>query len=282
MYTHYVDEPEKGRGIAQLVRGVPANDCPDVRLTRVIGPMAIDTIDPFVLFEEVESEAVSGSYAALPHRGFESLCYIIEGGMRHSDNQGNDSVVEAGGAQWLTAARGVIQTDRPETDRGPFRGFRLWLNLPARRKWLRPSWRALTAADIPAVFLQDAEVRVLAGRFRNVIGPIAPRATRPFVADILLAPERDVTIPIPSGHSGFVYVFENAAAVGATLINAGQAGILNDTGSTLTLTSGAQGARALVVVGAPLGEPIVRYRQFVMNKLSEIKQALTDLENNRF
>jgi redox-sensitive bicupin YhaK (pirin superfamily) len=181
-------------------------------------------------------------------------------------------------------ARGIIHAERTQTDpvTGRGHGFRLWINLPASEKMLPPQWRAIDAADIPAVIFKDSEVRVLAGQYHGLQGPVAPPTTKPFIADVLLKPEGEVTLPIPVGHQGFVFAFQHGVAVADRLVNRGQAGILGDVGDTLTLTAGRDGGRVLVVTGAPLREPIARHGPFVMNTLDEIKQAFTDHQNGKF
>ncbi len=285
MFMSTVSNIPGPRAIARLLRGVPATDGAGVHISRIIGTMAFPDVDPFLLFDEVRMDgAPSGSFPETPHRGFESLAYVLEGRLSHSDTAGHAGEVTNGGVQWLTFARGLIHAEAtqadPDTRRG--HGFRLWINLPAREKMLPPQWRAIAAEDIPAVIFKDAEVRVLAGRYHGLEGPVAPPTTQPFIADITLKPDGEVTLPVPMGYRGFVYAFENDVAVGEILVNRGQAGILGNFGDSLTLTAGQSGGRVLLVTGAPLNEPVARHGPFVMNTLEEIKQAFTDHQNGRF
>ncbi len=285
MFMSSVSNPSGERLVAKLIRGVPASDGAGVRINRLIGTLAFPDVDPFLLFDEVHMDGASaGQFPETPHRGFESLAYVLEGRLTHSDTYGNAGDIVAGGVQWLNMASGVIHTERTQPDAETRRGhgFRLWINLPGSEKMLAPQWHAIAAEDIPAVIFKDAEVRVLAGRYHGLQGPVTPPTTRPFIADVLLKPDGEVTLPLPLGHQGFVFAFENGVAIGETLVNRGQAGILGDFGDRLTLSAGQAGARVLVVTGAPLREPIARHGTFVMNTLDEIKQAFTDYQNGKF
>ncbi len=284
MYMSSVSSVPGARTITQRLRGVPATDAAGVRISRIIGTMAFPDVDPFLLFDEVHmDETMTGGFPETPHRGFESVAYVLEGRLSHIDTLDNAGEVAGGGVQWLTMASGIVHTERtqPDAQTGRGHGFRLWINLPAREKMLEPQWRAIAPEDVPAVIFKDAEVRVLAGRYHGLLGPVAPPTTKPFIVDVTLQRDAEVTLPVPAGHQGFIYAFEHGVAVGETLINRGQAGILGDAGDTLTLTAGQSGARVLVVTGVPLGEPVARHGPFVMNTLEEIKQAFTDFQGGR-
>ncbi len=272
------------RRIDRKVSGMPANDGAGVKLNRVIGTSELDAVDPFLMLDEIVSSdprAYMAGFPSHPHRGFETITYVLEGRVRHRDNKGNEGVIEPGGAQWMTAGRGIVHSEMPEQANGGMHGFQLWLNLPARDKMSEPVWHDIPAADIPAVIFRNAEVRLLAGRYHGLKGPVTSPATQPFIADVSLATEAEVVLPIPEGHAGFVYVFEGGVAVGQTLINSGEAGILA-AGNAVTLVAGGAQARVLVVAGKPLNEPIVRYGPFVMNTHDEIKQALSDYRAGLF
>jgi len=285
MHMSSISQMPGERSVATLIRGVPAADATGVRINRLIGTLAFPDVDPILLFDEVHMDgSLSGAFPQTPHRGFESVAYVLEGQLTHRDSLGQAGEITSGGIQWLTMAGGIVHAEdtRPDpiTRRG--HGFRLWINLPAGEKALPPRWRSIAAADIPAVIFKEAEVRVVAGRYHGLEGPVAPPTTKPFIADVLLQPDGEITLPIPGGHQGFVYAFENGIAIGESLVNRGQAAILGHVGDRLTLTAGQKGGRALVVTGAPLGEPVVRHGPFVMNTLDEIKQALSDYENGKF
>jgi len=284
MYMSSVSSVPGARTIIQRLRGVPATDAAGVRISRIIGTLAFPDVDPFLLFDEVHMDGAVGGFPETPHRGFESLAYVLEGRLSHIDTLDNAGEVTGGGVQWLTMASGIVHAERtqPDIETGRGHGFRLWINLPAREKMLAPQWRAIAPEDIPAVIFKDAEVRVLAGRYHGLLGPVAPPTTKPFIADVTLQRDAEVTLPVPSGHQGFIYAFEHGVAVGETLVNRGQAGILGDTGDSVTLTAGESGARVLLVTGVPLGEPVVRHGPFVMNTIEEIKQAFNDHQNGKF
>jgi redox-sensitive bicupin YhaK (pirin superfamily) len=284
MFIASTPQVHMARRISRKVSGVPANDGAGVKLNRIIGAPEQGEADPFLLLDEIVSSdprAYAAGFPNHPHRGFETITYVLSGQVRHRDNQGNEGVVQAGGAQWMTAARGVVHSEMPEQTDGHMHGFQLWLNLPSYEKMLDPAWRDIPATDIPAVIFNNAEIRVLAGRYHGLKGPIASPTTQPFIADVELDPEAEVSLPIPENHAGFVYVFEGGVAVGQTLLNAGEAGFLTE-GNAVTLTAGANKARALVITARPLNEPVVRYGPFVMNTHEEIKQALSDYRAGLF
>ncbi len=273
------------RRIARRVSAVPASDGAGVRLNRVIGTAEISEVDPFLMLDELRTAdpaAYAGGFPEHPHRGFETVTYMLAGHLRHRDSHGHEGLLQAGDAQWMTAGRGIVHSETPEQNEGLLHGFQLWLNLPAAEKMLEPVWRDIPAIDIPAVIFKAAEVRVLAGRYHGLKGPIASPTTQPFIADVLLKPEAEVTLPIPEDHQGFVYVFEGGIAIGQALINPGQAGVLDMGGANVTLTAGATPGRALVVTGRPLNEPVVRHGAFVMNTEDEIRQAFTDYQAGLF
>ncbi len=169
----------------------------------------------------------------------------------------------------------------PEVVNGAVHGLQLWLNLPAAEKAQTPTYRDISATDIPAVIFPKAEVKVIAGRYHGLMGPVASPTTQPFIADVTLKAEGELTLPILDDHEGFIYVFDGGVAVEQTLVNAGQAGIL-EPGNLLNLTAGQAGARVLIVTAKPLNEPIARHGPFVMNTQAEIKQAFTDYQNGLF
>ncbi len=274
----------RARRVAKLVRAVSASDGAGIRLSRVIGTPAFDHYDPFLSFDDfysAEPVAFIDDFPEHPYRGLETVTYMIEGGMQHSDSKGRSGEIGPGGVHWMTAGRGVIHAETPVAQNGRVHGVQLWLNLPASDKFAEPQYRDIASEDVPAVIFNSAEVRVLAGRFHGLQGPVASSVTQPFIADVILASEGEVTITIPEDHQGFIYVFEGGVAVEHTLVNPGQAGLL-DAGNVLNLVAGRDGARALVATARPLNEPVVRQGPFVMNTQAEIKQAFTDYQNGLF
>jgi redox-sensitive bicupin YhaK (pirin superfamily) len=279
MFMSSQTQKHKARRIERVVRGIPSSENSGARLNRVIGTEALDQVDPFLLFEEMRSGAVFGDLVEHPCAGFEIITCVLQGAARHS-TAGKGGMIRAGGAQWLTGGRGVSQGLSLAGD-DAF-GFQLWLNLPAENKRQQAVARDIIAEDMPAVVFGKAEARVLAGRFQGLMGPIMSPPTQPFLIDVTLGGEGDITLPLAKVHQGFVYVFKGGVAVEQTLISAGQAGLLNADGDTLNLAAGQDGARALVATALPLNEPLVRYGPFVMNDHDGVKQAFTDYQNGLF
>jgi len=271
------------RAVVRVFRGMPASDGAGVRLTRVIGQPGLSELDPFLLLDEFRSDN-PGDYIAgfpeHPHRGFETVTYLIAGRVRHEDNKGHKGLLTAGSVQWMTAGRGIVHSEMPEQEHGLLQGFQLWVNLPRQSKMTAPRYQEYEPGDIPEARLADgAHARVIAGRFAGQQGPIDAAATEPIYLDLSLPPGSEVQVPIPRGHAGFAYVFEGAVRVGAggTAVPSGSLGVLSDGGS-LALRADGSGARLLVVAGKPLGEPVARYGPFVMNSQTEIQQAIRDFQ----
>jgi redox-sensitive bicupin YhaK (pirin superfamily) len=243
-------------------------------------------VDPFLMLDEFRSDEPTDYLAGFPdhpHRGFETITYMIAGRFRHKDNKGHEGVLETGGAQWMTAGRGIVHSEMPEQKEGLVAGFQLWLNLPAKDKMCAPSYRDLQPEDIPRADLGGgAEARVLAGRAFDLQGPIDGRDTEPVYVDVVLPAGTSATIPVPKGHHGFVYPFdgESIVAGGKTLVR-GELGVLTD-GDSIVLEATGGRARALLVAGKPLGEPIAQYGPFVMNTQGELEQAIVDFQSGKF
>ncbi len=284
MFMTTQPQQNRARRIARVVRAIPARADTNIGLNRVIGGEGLSDIDPFLAFDELTANStsvISGGFPSQTNRGFESITYIARGRQHYSDNTGREGSVEAGGVQWLTCGRGLVHSETPERVDGEIQAFQLWLNLPAAEKMQAPGYRAIDAVDIPAVIFPKAEVRVIAGQYHGLLGPVGPTATRPFIAEVILKPEGEVTLPMDESHDGFIYVYKGGTAVGQTLISRGQAGIL-DGGNVLNLAAGQDGARLLVLTARPLREPIVRHGPFVMTSQQDIKQAFTDYQNGLF
>jgi len=222
-----------------------------------------------------------------PHRGFETVTYMLDGHMRHEDSFGNRGDLGPGDVQWMTAAHGIIHSEMPQQTEGRMRGFQLWINLPAREKMKPAAYRDIPAADIPAVRLAGGgEVRVIAGEVElgdvTTVGPIQGITTAPVYLDVRLPARAEATIPLPATHNAFAYVYEGDAKVGddERPLPHRAAGLLT-AGDTVRLAAGADGARLLVLAGAPIGEPVVQYGPFVMNTREEIEQAIEDYQRGR-
>jgi quercetin 2,3-dioxygenase len=271
------------RAVTRVMPGMPASDGAGVRLTRVIGQPGLSELDPFLLLDEFRSDN-PGDYIAgfpeHPHRGFETVTYLIAGRVRHEDNKGHKGLLTAGSVQWMTAGRGIVHSEMPEQEQGLLQGFQLWVNLPRRSKMTPPRYQEYEPGDIPEAKLADGtRARIIAGRFAGRKGPIDAAATEPLYLDLSLALASEVQVPIPTGHAGFAYVFEGAARVGATgtAVPRSSLAVLGD-GGNLTLRADGSAARLLVVAGKPLGEPVARYGPFVMNTEAEIHQAVRDFQ----
>jgi redox-sensitive bicupin YhaK (pirin superfamily) len=233
------------------------------------------------MLDEIRSDEPNAYLAGFPnhpHRGFETVTYILAGRMRHRDNQGNEGVLEAGGGQWMTAARGIVHSEMPEQENGLLFGFQLWLNLPAKDKMQKPWYRDLTPSDVvEATPSNGVHVRLLAGSLFGRTGPIGDRFTEPLFADVALSAGARASLEVPAHLTGFVYVFEGEATIGGKKLGRGEAGVLGE-GATLESAT-ESGARFLLIAGKPLHEPIVQYGPFVMNTREEIAQAFVDFQS---
>jgi len=275
------------RNVVRVVRGRPTSDGAGVKLTRVIGHGELDTLDPFLMLDEFRSDSANdyiGGFPEHPHRGFETVTYMLAGRMRHGDNQGNSGLLTPGSVQWMTAGRGILHSEMPEQENGLMWGFQLWVNLPAKDKMTAPRYQDIAPESIPEISRNGASVRAIAGRFGDVEGPVAGIATQPLYLDIRLDKGATVTVPVPEGHNGFVYAYEGQLQVGtrasAPLIR-GDLGVLDD-GESVTLTAGKSAAKLILVAGKPLNEPVAKYGPFVMNTPQQIVQAVEDFRAGRF
>jgi redox-sensitive bicupin YhaK (pirin superfamily) len=274
------------RTVVRVVRGMPASDGAGVRLTRVIGQPSLSELDPFLLLDEFRSDN-PGDYIAgfpeHPHRGFETVTYLIAGRVRHEDNKGHKGLLTAGSVQWMTAGRGIVHSEMPEQEHGLLQGFQLWVNLPRRSKMTEPRYQEYEPGAIPEATLENgARARVIAGRFAGEQGPIDAAATGPLYLDVSLPAGSEVQVPIPASHAAFVYVFDGGATVGAsaTSVPKGTLAILG-VGGSVGLRADGSAARLLLVAGKPLGEPVARYGPFVMSTEAEIHQAVRDFQAGR-
>jgi quercetin 2,3-dioxygenase len=273
------------RQVTQLVRGQPTSDGAGVKLTRVIGTQSLPELDPFLLLDEFGSDDPSAYIAGFPnhpHRGFETVTYMLEGRMRHRDNKGNEGVLEPGSVQWMTAGRGIIHSEMPEQTHGRMRGFQLWVNLPAAQKMSPPRYQELdadrftTAQPAPGV-----RATIVAGTLGGVSGPVTGIAIDPLYADLRFEPRAAHEISIPSGHTAAIYAFDGAATVADAALPKGTLAALGD-GTHVRVAAGDAGAALLLIAGRPIGEPIARYGPFVMNTREEIAEAFADFQAGRF
>ena len=280
------------RTVVRRASGLPTSDGAGVRLTRVIGQPALGELDPFLLLDEFGTDRPEDYIAGFPdhpHRGFETVTYMLEGRMRHRDNHGHEGVLVPGAVQWMTAGRGIIHSEMPEQQAGRMRGFQLWINLPARDKMTAPRYQEFNPERIPAIEVTDARggyahVKVIAGRVGETIGPIVQPATEPLYLDVALGAGVGFEVDLPATHAAFVYVYDGAVRVGADAageIVAPELAVLGP-GERIALEGRADGSRAIIIAGRPLGEPMARHGPFVMNTRAEITQAFEDLRAGRF
>lgn len=277
------------RGVARLVRGMPTSDGAGVKLTRVIGQPQLADLDPFLMLDEFGTEN-PGDYIAgfpdHPHRGFETVTYMLDGRMRHRDNHGHEGVLTPGSVQWMTAGRGIVHSEMPEQQSGRMRGFQLWINLPAREKMTAPRYQEFAQQKIPRLALEGTRVKVIAGTVSGHTGPITQPATDPTYLDIELPPGAAFTHALPAGHAAFVYVYEGEARLGegesAATAHTHELAVLTDGDSIRLEGRGAAPARAILLAGRPLREPVAKYGPFVMNTREELTQAFEDFQNGRF
>lgn len=278
--------PLKSRGIEQLIQGIATTDGAGVKLTRVLTGKLQRRLDPFLMLDAFGSDDPDDYIAGFPdhpHRGFETVTYMLSGRMRHRDSAGHEGLLENGGVQWMTAGRGVIHSEIPEQENGVMEGFQLWLNLPSQDKMSEPWYRDFPNAAIPEyVTAGQVKVRVIAGSSNGVAGAVSRAATAPLFLDIHLPAGSSHTAALPATHNAFIYVYRGAVTVAGTLVASRCMGILDNApeadGVTLTAT---EAARLILVAGKPLREPIVQYGPFVMNTQQEIHQALDDFRNGR-
>ena len=282
-------ETATSRRVLKVARGVAASDGAGVRLTRVIGGPSVADLDPFLLLDEFRSDD-AGDYIAgfpnHPHRGFETVTYMLAGRMRHGDNQGNSGLLGPGSVQWMTAGRGIVHSEMPEQQDGLMWGFQLWVNLPARDKMTAPRYQDIAPEQIPEVTpAPGVRVRVIAGQVGATEGPVRGVATEPVYLDIALDGGARYEATLPAGHSAFGYVFEREVAIGpaddSVELVRGQLAVLG-AGERVELKGGPQGGRLILVAGRPLKEPVARYGPFVMNTDAEIRQAFVDFQSGRF
>lgn len=280
-------EQAAARRVVWSGQGMPASDGAGVQLIRVIGQPRLPDLDPFLMLDEFGTDDPSAYMAGFPdhpHRGFETVTYMLAGRMRHRDNKGHEGLLTPGSVQWMTAGRGIVHSEMPEQQEGLMQGFQLWINLPAKDKMCAPRYQEIDGPGIPTVSLgAGASAKLIAGSLAGVKGPVEPGATEPLYADLTLAPGATVIIPTPATHNGFVYVYEGAAEIGtpAQHLAASSVGVLS-TGDRVEIAGGPNGARLLVIAGKPLREPIAKYGPFVMNTEAELRQAVLDYQAGCF
>ncbi|HEY5635270.1 MAG TPA: pirin family protein [Burkholderiales bacterium] len=273
------------RNVMRVVRGQAASDGAGVRLNRVIGGPALPMLDPFLLLDEFRSDDAADYLAGFPdhpHRGFETVTYMLAGRMRHGDNQGNSGLLGPGSVQWMTAGRGIVHSEMPEQENGLMQGFQLWVNLPAKDKMTAPRYQDIAPERVPEVVAgPGATVRVIAGRFGAARGPVEAAATEPVYLDVRLDAGARLEVPLPAGYNAFAYVYDGRVDLAGSTVSKGDLAVLGE-GDAVALAAEAGAARLIVVAGRPLGEPVARHGPFVMNTREELHQAVRDYSEGRF
>ena len=257
-----------------------------VRLLRSIAPQVSNLFDPFLLFDHFAfndpKEGPLAGFPTHPHRGIETVTYMLSGQVRHRDSLGNHGVIEAGDVQWMTAGRGILHEEMPRLgEQNTIFGFQLWVNLPAAQKMSEPRYQEVKEEQIPVVQQPGVQVRVVAGTYNGIQGPVHEIAADPLYMDIQLEPHADFTHAVPKGHTVLVYIFDGSGSTQEEVLEAPLM-IHYDDGDSINIHSGAEGLRFMLMAGAPFKEPIVPYGPFVMNTREEIRQTLDELKNGTF
>ena len=273
------------RAVGRLVAGTATSDGAGVKLTRILHGALQKRLDPFLMLDAFGSDDPNDYIAGFPdhpHRGFETITYMLAGRMRHRDSAGHEGLLESGGVQWMTAGRGVIHSEIPQQEEGVMEGFQLWLNLPGRDKMQAPWYRDFGAADLPRFVGTGVTAIVIAGESHGVAGAVTREATAPLYLDLHFDAGARFEQALPPGHNAFVYVYRGEVAIAGRNVPAGRMAILaSDSGADGVILEAKQPARAILVAGRPLGEPIAQYGPFVMNTEQEIRQAVSDYRDGR-
>lgn len=276
------------REILTTTAGLPATDGDGVRMTRIIGTQELNVLDPFLLLDAFESDRPDdyiGGFPSHPHRGFETVTYLLAGRMRHKDSAGNEGVIEPGGVQWMTAGKGIVHSEMPEQEDGLLMGFQLWVNLPAAAKMVAPAYQEFPPADVPLEQRPDGTtIRVIAGTTsEGTRGPVENSHVSPIYMDVTLPAGESFEQAVEAGSNAFIFVIQGELHVGEKQKPLGQRilGIL-DEGDHVSVKTTDEAARFLLVAGQPLNEPIARGGPFVMNTREEIQQAFEDFQNGLF
>jgi redox-sensitive bicupin YhaK (pirin superfamily) len=272
------------RAVERLIQGRRVTDGAGVSINRVLTQDLQRRLDPFLMLDIFGSDKPDEYIAGFPdhpHRGFETITFMLEGRMRHRDSAGNEGLLENGGVQWMTAGRGVIHSEMPEQENGRMEGFQLWLNLPGRDKLCEPWYRDFAAADLPH-FVTDsgAKVQVIAGASHGVVGAVQREVTQVIYLDIELPAGASFSQPLPAVHNAFICAYRGKVSLGETALAHGEMAILANEGDGVALRSDT-GGKVILVAGRPLAEPIAQYGPFVMNTQAEIHQAIEDYRAGR-
>lgn len=281
------------RKVKQIIQPQMVIEGAGVRLLRSFGPSRDNLFDPFLLFDHFAfNDPIEGppvGFPTHPHRGIETVTYMLEGNVRHRDSLGNVGTIGPGDVQWMTSGRGIMHEEMPK--RGPsgvINGFQLWVNLPAAQKMSQPRYQEVIADSIPIFNNDGVMLRVVAGEYQGVSGPVTEIAARPLYMDVTLEPDSEIRFSVPGEHNAVAYVFEGEGLFGVGADGQGEyidslSMVVFDDGEMLAVQTGVgSSVRFMLMTGSPFGEPIVPYGPFVMNTQEEIQQAFIDLRNGTF
>jgi quercetin 2,3-dioxygenase len=278
------------RTLQSVIEAMPTSDGAGVRLRRSVGRSPAARLDPFLMLDHFSTDNPDdyiAGFPAHPHRGFETVTYMLDGHLRHEDHLGHTGDLKSGGVQWMTAGRGIIHSEMPQQEQGRMRGFQLWINLPAKEKMKPAGYRDIQAEEIPVVELRGGgRVKVIAGTLdvdgHVTPGPIQGITTDPLYFDVLLPASARFVHAIPAGYQAFLYTFEGSVLVGPgdsrRKLDVHAAGVLSD-GDAVEVAGGAEGGRFILLAARPLREPVVQYGPFVMNTGEEIQRAIRDYQS---
>lgn len=274
------------RAVVRLIRGHATSDGAGVNLVRMFPSHDVDMLDPFLLLDNFSSNDPQDYLAGFPphpHRGFETVTYLLHGNMRHRDSAGHEGVIRSGGVQWMTAGSGIEHSEMPEQEGGWMSGFQLWVNLPAAQKMSTPRYQEFEPEQIPVEKRADGgEIRVIAGvTEEGTEGAVKEITIQPIYFDVTLPPGGHLDQPIPVGHTAFVHLMEGRLSIECQEVIAGSLAVLGE-GDHLNAQAGEDGAHFLLIAGKPLNEPVARSGPFVMNTDEEIRQAYTDYRSGQF
>lgn len=278
---------QHARGVERVIAGQAVMDGAGVKINRVVTQNLQRRLDPFLMLDNFASDQPNDYIAGFPqhpHRGFETVSYMISGRMRHKDSAGNEGLLNSGGVQWMTAGSGVIHSEMPEQEEGVMEGFQLWLNLPQRDKMRAPWYRDFGNEEIPRYTTSEGvTVQVIAGSSHGVDGAVQREVTEPLYLDIDMPAGSTFSQPLPPGHNAFIYTFRGEVMVGDKAVPAMRMAILANTpGSDGIVIHAEQAGRLILVAGQPLNEPIAQYGPFVMNTQAEVFEAVKDFREGRF
>ena len=283
------DTVKNSRQIEHLYAGVDTQDGAGVKLTRVLTQQLQERLDPYLMLDNFKSHNPDDYVAGFPnhpHRGFETITYMITGRMRHRDSAGNEGLLQNGGVQWMTAASGVIHSELPEQENGAMEGFQLWLNLAAKDKMNDPWYKDFQSDDLPKYSTEDGvDVTVIAGQSHGIEGAVTRDITEPSYLDIYLPAGTSFSQAIPADHNAFVFVYRGTIEIAGETVPTKTMAILENNADTdgVTITAdSSEDTKVILITGRPLGEPIVQYGPFVMNNQQEIMQAVTDFQSGKF